>query len=77
MVIISFWYSILLVLFQQTGRNDKKEGFKPEVIIDKHGKQQHKFKAGQHVIAVKVVDNDGLDNIELITLKVNGAVERT
>jgi len=53
-----------------------ENGFKPEIIIDKHGKQQHKFKAGQHNIAVKVVDNDGLDNIEVIKLKVNGTVER-
>ena len=55
---------------------NEKDGFKPEIIIDKQGKQQHKFKAGQHIIAVKVVDNDGLDNIELIKLKVNGGVER-
>jgi DNA modification methylase len=54
-----------------------EKGFKPEVIIDKQGKQQHKFKPGQHTIAVKVVDNDGLDNLELIRLKVNGTVERS
>ncbi len=54
-----------------------EKGFKPEVIIDKHGNQQYKFKPGQHTIAVKVVDNDGLDNIELIRLKVNGTVERS
>ena len=54
-----------------------EKGFKPEVIIDKQGKQQYKFKPGQHTIAVKVVDNDGLDNIELIRLKVNGTVERS
>lgn len=51
-------------------------GFKPEIIIDKAGKQQSKFKPGSHKIAVKVVDNDGLDNIEIISLKVNGIVER-
>jgi hypothetical protein len=51
-------------------------GFKPEVIIDKTGVQQYKFKAGQHVIAVKVVDNDGLDALETIRLKVNGGVEK-
>jgi hypothetical protein len=49
----------------------------PEVVIDKQGKQQHKFKPDQHTIAVKVVDNDDLDNIELIRLKVNGTVERS
>ncbi|MCZ2355091.1 MAG: site-specific DNA-methyltransferase [Bacteroidia bacterium] len=53
------------------------KGFKPQVLIDKDGKQTHKFKAGQHNIAVKVVDNDGLDNIEVIKLKVNGKIERT
>ncbi|MFM7858800.1 MAG: DNA methyltransferase [Flammeovirgaceae bacterium] len=54
-----------------------EKGFKPEVIIDKQGKQHYKFKPGQHTIAVKVVDNDGLDNLELIRLKVNGTVERS
>ena len=52
------------------------KGFKPQVLIDKTGKQQHKFKAGLHNIAVKVVDNDGLDNIEIIKLKVNGILEQ-
>jgi hypothetical protein len=53
------------------------KGFKPQILIDKEGKQKYKFKAGQHNIAVKVVDNDGLDNIEVIKLKVNGTIERT
>lgn len=53
------------------------KGFKPNILIDKEGKQKFKFKAGLHNIAVKVVDNDGLDNIEVIKLKVNGTVERT
>ncbi|HRO42225.1 MAG TPA: DNA methyltransferase [Flavipsychrobacter sp.] len=52
------------------------EGFKPDVIIDKAGIQTHKLKPGQHTVAVKVVDNDGLDNIEVVRLKVNGEVER-
>jgi hypothetical protein len=30
-----------------------------------------------HIIAVKVVDNDGLESIEVIELKMNGTVERT
>lgn len=53
------------------------KGFKPQTLIDKDGKQTYKFKAGQHNVAVKVVDNDGLDNIEIIKLKVNGKIERT
>lgn len=52
-------------------------GFKPNIIIDKTGKQVYKFKPGQHNIAVKVVDNDGLESIEVIKLKVNGTIERT
>ena len=55
---------------------DEAKGFKPEILIDKTGVQSHKFKAGQHKIAVKVVDNEGLDNIEVIKLKVNGEVKR-
>jgi hypothetical protein len=45
-------------------------------MIDKEGKQTAKFKAGLHNIAVKVVDNDGLESVEVIRLKVNGEVER-
>jgi hypothetical protein len=55
---------------------DKEKGFKPSVIIDKEGKQTVSLKTGTHFIAVKVVDNDGLENVELITLKINGAVEQ-
>jgi len=55
---------------------DAEKGFKADVIIDKEGKQTVKLKAGLHHIAVKVVDNDGLESIEVIKLKVNGAVER-
>jgi hypothetical protein len=46
-------------------------------MLDKEGRQTFKFKAGLHVVAVKVVDNDGLESIEVIKLKVNGTVERT
>ena len=51
-------------------------GFKPTVIIDKEGRQTHRFKPGQHQVAVKVVDDDGLENIEVIKLKVNGELVR-
>lgn len=54
-----------------------EKGFKPSIIIDKTGKQVCRFKPGQHNIAVKVVDNDGLESIEVIKLKVNGTIERT
>ena len=55
---------------------DKEKGFKPSVIIDKEGKQTLTLKAGTHTIAVKVVDNDGLENTEIIKLKINGTVEQ-
>lgn len=51
---------------------DSQKGFKAEVLIDKNGIQNFKFKAGLHNIAVKVFDNEGLENIETIKLKVNG-----
>ena len=53
-----------------------EQGFKAGVMIDKAGRQAAKFKAGMYCIAVKVVDNDGLECIELISLKVNGMIER-
>jgi len=55
---------------------NSESGFKADVIIDKEGKQTVKIKAGLHNIAVKVVDNDGLESIEVLKLKVNGTVER-
>jgi hypothetical protein len=55
---------------------NSEKGFRASVIIDKDGKQRAKLKAGLHHIAVKVVDNDGLESVEVIKLKVNGAVER-
>ncbi len=53
---------------------DTQEGFKADVLIDKIGKQVQKFKAGNHQVAVKVVDNEGLESIEVLTLKINGVV---
>ena len=50
--------------------------FKAEILLDKTGKQSWKFKPGTHTIAVKAIDNEGLDAIEIIKIKVNGAVER-
>jgi len=55
---------------------NKDKGFKPSVIIDKEGKQILSLKAGTHIIAVKVVDNDGLENTEVVQLKINGVIER-
>jgi len=55
---------------------EESKGFKPLVIRDVEGRQRMKLKAGVYNIAVKVVDNDGMENIETIKLKVNGTVER-
>jgi site-specific DNA-methyltransferase (adenine-specific) len=55
---------------------DKDKGFKASIIIDKEGKQTQVFKTGLHSIAVKVMDNDGLENMEIIKLKINGVVEQ-
>ena len=52
-------------------------GFKADILIDKEGKQLVKFKAGgTYNVAVKVVDNDGLESVEVVKLKVNGKIER-
>jgi DNA modification methylase len=56
---------------------DSQKGFKPSLIIDKEGRHRHQFKAGLHHVAVKVVDNDGLENIEVIKLQVNGKIKKT
>jgi DNA modification methylase len=49
--------------------------FKAEIMLDKKGEQVYKFKAGLHKVAVKVIDNEGLENIEIIRLKINGKLE--
>jgi DNA modification methylase len=54
---------------------DKKK-FKASIIMDKEGKQIVSLKAGTYHIAVKVVDNDGLENMETVKLTVNGKVKR-
>jgi hypothetical protein len=53
-----------------------EQQFLPTVLLDKEGKQTYKFKAGEHRIAVKVVDNEGLESLEVVKLKINGVVER-
>ena len=53
------------------------QSFLPTILLDKEGKQVYRFKAGEHKIAVKVVDNEGLENVEIIKLKVNGEIKRS
>lgn len=52
---------------------DQKQ-FKSTVLLDKVGKQTVKLKSGLHHLAVKVVDNDGLENTEVLKIKINGVV---
>jgi hypothetical protein len=42
--------------------------------IDKTGVQVQSFKAGTHTVGVKVVNNEGLESVEIIKLKINGVV---
>jgi DNA modification methylase len=51
-----------------------ENGFKAHIMLDKKGQQKYKFKTGSYTIAVKVVDNEGLENIEITKLKINGKV---
>jgi hypothetical protein len=50
--------------------------FKPEEMLDKTGVQVRKLKPGEHTIAVKAVDNDGLEALEIVRVKINGSVKR-
>jgi DNA modification methylase len=56
--------------------NTEKNKFKPSVIMDKAGKQIIALKNGTHNVAVKAVDNDGLENIEVVKIKINGELKR-
>ncbi|MDR0520402.1 MAG: hypothetical protein LBH00_00965, partial [Planctomycetaceae bacterium] len=55
--------------------DDATQQFKADVIFDKEGHQIQSFKTGEHTIAVKVVDNEGMENIETVKIKLNGAVK--
>ena len=55
---------------------DAEKGFKAAVVREMEGRQSHHFKAGEHTIAVKAVDNEGLESIETLKLKVNGVVKK-
>ena len=53
---------------------DPAQGFRPGILLDKAGVQTFQLKPGPHVIAVQVVDNDGLSALEVVRLHVNGEV---
>ncbi|MBB1073945.1 hypothetical protein HUU62_05900 [Rhodoferax sp. 4810] len=54
--------------------NQIEQVFKPRIIRDTVGQQTELFAIGTHYIAVKVIDNDGLENVEVMKLVVNGDV---
>jgi DNA modification methylase len=56
--------------------NPEKKKFKAQVLLDKEGKQIISIKPGTHNIACKVVDNDGLENMETVKLTINGTLKR-
>ncbi|ROL61717.1 hypothetical protein D9V86_04365, partial [Bacteroidetes/Chlorobi group bacterium ChocPot_Mid] len=56
--------------------NDEEKKFNASIMLDKDGIQTHKFEPGQHTIAIKAIDNEGLEAIEVVRVKVNGEVER-
>ncbi|TAG87583.1 MAG: hypothetical protein EAZ20_10300 [Bacteroidetes bacterium] len=51
--------------------------FQPDLLFEKKGTYSHFFKAGEHKVAVKVIDNEGLETIEVVKLKINGIVKRS
>ncbi|MHB9295873.1 hypothetical protein PilKf_01627 [Pillotina sp. SPG140] len=51
---------------------DEKKGFKPSVIIDKAGRQHRTFKTGMQTVAVKAVDNNGLETVAAVTVTLRG-----
>jgi len=56
--------------------NYNEKQFCAEILRDTQGKQTKTFKSGEYKIAVKVIDNEGLENTEIIKLKVNGKIEK-
>ena len=56
--------------------NYNEKQFYAEILRDTQGKQTKTFKSGEYKIAVKVIDNEGLENTEIIKLKVNGKLEK-
>jgi len=55
--------------------NYNEKQFCAEILRDTQGKQIKTFKPGEYKIAVKVIDSEGLENTEIIKLKVNGKLE--
>ncbi len=52
--------------------DEESNKFSPSIMRDLAGEQVHTFKAGNYAIAVKAVDNEGLETIEVVKIKING-----
>jgi hypothetical protein len=48
----------------------KEKLFNPDVVFDTVGKQVRTFSPGKHVVAVKAVDEKGLEGVDALELKV-------
>ena len=55
---------------------NEKQGFTPNVLMDKSGKQEVILEEGANFIACKATDKNGLENVEVIKLWSNGAVKK-
>jgi hypothetical protein len=56
---------------------DDKVGFKGEVLMDKTGQQTHVFSAGRYEIAVRGVNKECTNALEVLHLIVNGGVQQS
>jgi DNA modification methylase len=50
--------------------HSEQNGFKPDVLFDKAGKQTKKFPDGEHQVAVEAVDNEGISGTDKVKIKV-------
>jgi DNA modification methylase len=55
---------------------DRERGFRAEHLICPDGRVVRELEAGVHEIAVKVVDNAGIENIEAARVVVNGGIHK-
>ena len=54
---------------------DKKEGFKASVYRDAKGIQRYAFSSGSHSVGIKCVDEEGLECLEIVNLRINGVTD--
>ena len=50
--------------------HDPDVGFKPDIYLDKEGKQVRKFQPGEHRVAALATDKKGLDGMDEVEIKV-------